>query len=136
LKLKWLSSRFLKFLVKTMVLKDWQCSLFWDFVFKFPLKMKNFNFYPILFVAIVQNFAKKNIDFGNRNNNDHSQQSLTKSSYKLDDLGKNFHHPLIFNYGYILNSYFKNLPNFPISFCVNFWTLKSSKITLFQAFKI
>jgi hypothetical protein len=62
-KLKWLSSRVFNFLVKTMGLKDWQCSLFWDFVFKFPLKMKNFNFYPIIFVAIVQNSAKKNIGY-------------------------------------------------------------------------
>jgi len=75
-KLKWLSSRFLNFFVKTMVLKDWQCSIFWDVVFKFPLKMKIFNFYPILFVAIVQNFAKKKHQLsliGNIHNNDHAQ---------------------------------------------------------------
>jgi hypothetical protein len=68
--------KILKFLVKTMVLKDWQYSIFWDFVFQFPLKMKIFNFYPFFFVAIVQNFAKKKhwlSLFRNRHNNDHPQ---------------------------------------------------------------
>jgi len=59
-----------------MLLKDGQCSLFLGFCFQISTKNENFQFFPILFVAMVQNFAKKKhwlSLIGNRHNNDHPQ---------------------------------------------------------------